>query len=127
MKDKDIIKALECMKGASENDFSTITVKSAINLINRQQAEIERFKKIEITVNEFWCVLQKFTREKLKEKPTLEELLEYIEHARAEAIKEFADRLKNNICNDFGFIVPGACDRDIDNLVKEMVGDDNAK
>ena len=101
-----------------------------IDLINRQRAEIERFKKIETTVNEFWRVLQKFTREKLKEKPTLEELLEYIEHARAEAIKEFIEeftsRLEDYKYHDYThgyFFYKDSIDHLVNYLKKEMVGE----
>lgn len=114
-------------------DFSN-DVKFLKDLINRQKAEIERFKQIETTVNEFWCVLQKFSREKLKEKPTLEELLEYIEHAKAEVIKEFTKRLLEAIrehhyllsdhCNsrDYGMFTVGN-EQAICETKKEMVGD----
>lgn len=46
MTDKDIIKALECMKGATANCYSTKVVNEAIDLINRQQAKIEELKII---------------------------------------------------------------------------------
>lgn len=108
---EEVIKALEFCSHCVCDDDKTETKcpyynmpfcknylrKQSLDLINRQQAEIERFKKSETTVNEFWRVLQKFTREKLKEKPTIEELLEYIEHAKAEAIKEFAKKIDDEI------------------------------
>ncbi len=152
MTDNEIISALEVflkairISGEQYIDISAETLAGALNLIYNLQAdkealnagqetlqkalaakiaEVERFKKIETTVNEFWCVLQKFTKEKLKEKPTLEELLEYIEHAKAEAIKEFAERLKEKMVDmcyaeDAYIPYPSAF---VDNLEKEMVGD----
>ena len=71
--------------------------KDIIALINRQQAEIER--------------LQKLLDDKCDR---------CIARDRAEAIKEFAERLKEKkgIYNTF------ASERIIDNLVKEMVGED---
>ncbi len=50
-----------------------VTLEDHERMKRELHSEIERFKQIETTVNEFWCVLQKFSREKLKEKPTLEE------------------------------------------------------
>ena len=100
--DEQIIKALECRCNL---------IKDALDLINRQQAEIERLKG--------W-----------------ENLLKAEKHSliKTEAIKEFAERLKSlvnqhhymlaNIHNsrDFGMFTVGF-EQAIDNIVKEMVGD----
>ncbi|MBQ3045162.1 MAG: hypothetical protein IJD49_04345 [Clostridia bacterium] len=129
--DNKIIKVLECCTNSLDcpavcplyeyaGDCFLALHKPTLDLINRQKAEIERFKKIETTINAFWCELQKLSIAKEKETPTLEELLEYIEQAKAEAIKEFAKRLKGeykNRCMSLSF------ERCIDNLVKEMAGD----
>lgn len=109
MTDTEIIKALECCssrKNCEENcpyfelkrnffECVQVSTSDAIDLIKRQQAEIEK--------------------------------------ARAEAIKEFADKLKEKavdvgICDAQGNSFGGATVvfvGDIDNLVKEMVGADN--
>lgn len=83
-------------------------------LINRQQAEIERLKG--------WQDLLKAEKHSL---------------IKAEAVKEFAERLKSlvnqhhymlaNIHNsrDFGMFTVGF-EQAIDNIVKEMVGENNA-
>ena len=105
MSDKEIIFSLECccdrlrcsecyfaFEGGCDNKLKA----SVLELINRQQAEIEK--------------------------------------ARAEAIKEFADRLKDEInqaiyiyYNDAagGYYLAENCIDEIDNLVKEMVGAEN--
>ncbi len=79
--------------------------------------EIERFKKIETTINTFWRELRKTITAKGKETPTLEELLEHMENLKSEAIKEFAERLKAKSVKSYWN------EYEIDRLVKEMVGD----
>ena len=100
------------------------------DFINRQKAEIEKYKNIKATMDEFWDILLKIKFAKRKEKPTLEELAEALEKIKAEAIKEFAERLKiklfkraleksnpNTYPNDLDSVEVGDT---IDNLVKEM-------
>lgn len=113
-----------------------VTVDSLITIAFEYQteneklmAEIEKYRHIEQTVKDFWSELKKLSAFKDLQEPTLTELLEYIEYANAEAIKEFAERLKENIDN--GELYTTSSDYEmtiehIDNLVKEMVGDDNA-
>ena len=119
MTDKDIIKALECcIKPTSDCDNCPLYVKGdgdcinivkqgALDLINRQQAEIERLKAEARAVDKD---LQKLDR------PLIE--------IRAEAIKEFAEKLKEKAYkpNPYPYIEIVTKD-DIDNLVKEMVGE----
>ena len=121
MTDNDIIKALECCrdgdcKNCTFDECTTGLLDKgiALDLINSQKAEIER--------------LVEHTKEGIYLAKQLPEMLEL---AQAEAIKEFAERLKwkatathktvaghyrYEITNDF-----------IDTLVKEMVGDNNGK
>lgn len=94
-------------------------VDEVLDIINRQQAEIEKFKKIETTVNGFWEGIQKLAMFKDKEIPTLEKLLEYMDNLKVEAIKEFAERLKSRLIT----VTYMNFDDTIDNLVKEMVGE----
>ena len=89
MTDNEIIKALEYCKDCSANLNVEI-----IDLINRQQAEIER----------------------------LEKHTEMYHEVRAEAIKEFAEKLKKRF-----YLIAGRCVVNvyqIDNLVKEIVGEE---
>ena len=118
MTDNEIIKALECCNGADTDCWkcelfdcckSTVheIMQYALDLINRQTADIARLEKIA--------------------EATYASAI--IAFAQAEAIKEFAERLKytliinnehNNVMFDYDFTL-----ETIDNLVKEMVGDTN--
>lgn len=116
MTDNEIIKALECcINDDCDNCPDTFgncehnAMRNALNLINRQQADIERLQKI----NDSFTDIGKLYSE-----------------VKAEVVKEFAERLKKIIrleddcqydcvncyyeCGDYVI--------DIDNLVKEMVG-----
>ena len=101
MTDNEIIKALREMGAEYEGNFSN----AVLGLINRQKAEIERLNKANLSLVER---LKKARKQR--------------KGARADAIKAFAERLKgkirmNGFCEEFVFR------SDIDNLVKEMVGD----
>ena len=134
MTDNEIIKALECLRGnafdCGECPYCSCypapceqqVAKDALFLITRQQTEIERLKNRDMQVE----VSDKLERE-----------------IKAEAVKEFAERLKeqdgydNHVFDDCASIlVPKEYlkGRDekikevwttIDNLVKEMVGKNN--
>lgn len=125
MTDKDIIKALECCKPKQNRncgncpayelgDFCAAELKeNALDLINRQQAEIERLK----IKNQSLRGTANFYKFNYNE-------------ARTEAIKEFAERLKAK-CHNYYPSIDSYCVsvkaigfKDIDNLVKEMVGED---
>lgn len=109
MTDNEIIKALECCanwqndKSCEECPANTYgfgcankMAKYAIDLINRQNAEIERYKGvIKILEND-------------------------IEIAKAEAIKEFAERLRERYESVDGQYIDRVLNSDIDTLIKEM-------
>lgn len=114
MTDSEIIKALECCEAMqndcvgcpllnySQNSEECMTelINYAIDLIKRQQSEIEALKKV---------VLDDYATE-------------YDNKIRLEAVKEFAERLKpmyKMLCVD-----KGDWFNEIDNLVKEMVDED---
>lgn len=129
MTDKDLIKALEC---CNKDDCDNCPYKrncknvmcDVLDLINRQQAEIEKLKKELQITRDAYIMLQ-----------TKNEI------AKSEAVKEFAERLHDRIVN-FPSVYPienatlaflnGSAHRQleileiIDNLVKEMVGEGNA-
>lgn len=71
------------------------SAKIALDLINRQRAEIEDLNEIVFT-----------------------DRTEAIKMLKAEAIKEFAERLKNSF--GYGWVLGSAAKTHIDNLVKEM-------
>lgn len=91
-------------------------LKETDNLINRQQAEIEQWKEEANRYQTLWC--------------------EDVQIARAEVIKEFAERLKKefsqcqreyrNVLNSDGACAMIIAKKVVDNLLKEMVGDNNA-
>ena len=148
MTDNEIIKALECCCSTQVNACDDCPFyercynnnewleKEAINLINRQKAEIDAFE--ELTNKNQQCIkekndvidLQKAEIERL-EKGSLKEAMTFnsntIANVRAEAVKEFAERLKESEYQssdwshgEHPYVVEVD---DIDNLVKEMVGE----
>ena len=85
---------------------SQITANAALDLINRQKAEIEKLKGSTIVSNIMES--QRIKRE-----------------AKAEAYKEFAERLKSSIYINSNLLVYQceAVESMIDDIVKEMVGE----
>ena len=131
MTDKDIIKALECC-GCDNYQcdncpyaYKTCTVyKDSLDLINRQKAEIERLREETAELIDDRYATQLLCHLIKKEDDT--------RNVRSDAIKEFAERLKNafpegnrdNKCpaiyiDDYCYI--------IDECAEEMVGDNNAE
>ena len=123
--------------------------KNTISLINRQQAEIEELRKTildgdfssytALKAKESWYIengehinrlnaeIEKLTAEVEAKEYEYGDMVEqrnnvesHLETAKAEAIKEFAERLKENT-REFGSA--NGIQREIDNLVKEMAGD----
>lgn len=136
MTDNEIIKALECcskhhntcgtccpMDSICNNvrDCLITLSKNALDLINRQNAEIERLEKKANTP------FAKFTFDDNKLKEIVADAIGNIEFnlnsVKSEAIKEFAERLKENcytysdICGYQSTVVDV---NQIDNIVKEM-------
>ena len=92
------------------------------DIAQKQKAEIEKFENIKATINKFWDMLLKCKIAKRKDAPTLEEFAEVIGEIEADAIKEFAERLKEKRAG-WGYPMFVLENDSIDNLVKEMVGD----
>ena len=88
-------------------------LKETDNLINRQKAEIERLReeksKLENKIDEMY--------------PLVMQLPNAMQQAKVEAIKEFAERVKLEFYYQFDELIPSIMADKIDNLVKEMVGD----
>lgn len=120
MTDNEIIQALECCSikhACSECPYTRNKgcgcingiLKDTLDLIKRQQSEIERLK---YQVNRL---------KNYDERRDIDLHSRLIANARAEAIKEFAERLKEKIYikKDINFY-----GKKINNLVKEMVGEE---
>ena len=121
MTDKEVIKALELCANLEEckdcpmanmQKYDTDTCEHqimlyALDLINRQKAEIERLNK---------------------EVDRLSQCVMYHDGYIVDAIKEFAERLKEKSKQGKGYlgnVYHSVNVAEIDNLLKEMVGDNN--
>lgn len=157
--DKDIIKALECCnvetdckrcplyKEHSANCID-IACKNALDLINRQQLEIENLKvenqslrtaanSLKMHYEEAQAQIERLEKEtKDKERAyndefllrkewqtKCRELLKEKQTVKSEVIKEFAERLKEYATQGFWETDAYVGAEQIDNLVKELVGD----
>lgn len=127
--DSEIVKALECCIGDTDgkdcfgcplyeiDDCQAHLNLAALDLINRQKAEIERLReeksKLENKIDEIY--------------PLVMQLPNAMQQAKAEAYKEFAERLKDMHKHNTTSVVSLVTVFDnINNLVKEMVGENNA-
>ncbi len=115
MTDNEIIKALDCCKTNNCDECPFYGVKEdcevelpeeAFDLINRQKAIIEKSEKVEHFADK---TIETANAE-------IERLLQKLQQAKSEAIKEFAARLKCGVPQETGVIMCA----DVDNLVKEM-------
>lgn len=134
--DDEIVKALEICSKNNVTRNNELTYKGmplrflfedALDLINRQKAEIERLK-VELKAMRGAANSYKAEVERLREAYALYEETTGLKWARAEAIKEFAERLKEGYApsGDFGDpLVLTVTAKWIDNLVKEMTGEHN--
>ena len=122
MTDNEIKRALECCEIAYDQDCTECPLypddgeiacrevlrEEALDLITRQQCEIVKCK----------CVIQLLKKD--------------VANAKSEAYKEFADLSIKRICEEVSAPTPSEsyiaekCNQAIDNLVKEMVGENNA-
>ena len=130
MTDSEIMKALEWYVSKFKNTgyvyldvdgTKFVSTQEVLDLITRQQAEIERLKECPKCVYEYdgetmeYCVQGPCPNFKT------------VEQIKSEAVKEFAERLKNeiNIRTTYSREQDKNVMRMIDNLVKEMVGENN--
>ena len=125
MTDNEIIKALENEVKSTEyvdSDYcdgvDLTLIKSAIDLINRLQAEIERLKECPKCIYEYdgktteYCVQGPCSNFKT------------VEQIKSEAYREFAEHLKERWSNNYYDSPDVDFDEFVDNLLKEMVGED---
>ena len=145
MESNDIKKALECClcdnseclqcqnKELCRIECDELATKT-IDLINRQRTEIERLKQRNAVCEAAnRCIVwQRDRRDREIEElhSQIAGLNIYKSKIKAEAVKEFVEKLKKNMHNKFKALdeyeFEYITERDIDNLAKEMVGDDNA-
>lgn len=115
MTDKEIIKALElcmdeddrcgeCPYEGSPERCVKVHGKDLLDLINRQKAENERLETNNLSIQK-----------------TLSKMSLGVEQARAEAIKDFAERLKEKA--SFRHPLKFVLNEEIEKLVKEMIGE----
>ena len=104
MTDNEIINLLDCCKhNHSPATYTYSAIQKAIDLINRQKAEIERVEK-----------------ELMKCKLEKELLHQTINQIKSEAIKVFAEKLKMECYATYDEVLPSLFADIIDKLVKEM-------
>ena len=131
--DNEIVKALECCvtKGAKCTDCPAFVkvdrsnckkyFRGAIDIINRLQAENERLKNAYKQ-----CAWERDTFTEIKK----EYIAKLIAKTKAEAYKEFADKLKLHAyheCDITGYRYLVVQIEEIDNLLKELVGENKCE
>lgn len=147
MESNDIIKALEeCIElRFDDTEYATVrldTLTNALDLITQQQAEYENLKvenqslrsaanSLKMHYEETQAEIEKLNAENMltiSEKNAFRtsfyDVLEQLKTAKSEAYKEFTERLKKQVYK--GGIHPTVEDEfiyEIDNLLKEMVGE----
>lgn len=104
MTDNEIIKWLEEVSKKYPNGFQA----EVLTLINRQKAEVERLQKEANLVSILFQDLQERTKD-----------------IKAEAYKEFAERLKKEVLSDRGYDILQS--GTIDKVLNEMEGEKNDK
>ena len=142
MTDNEIIKALECCKKDDcdncPNDFGNCYANLsgyALDLINRQKAEIERLRKeVNLVSIQFQDAQERYEEVQTEIEQWKEEANKYqklwciaiddIEAAKSEIYKEFAEHLKERWSNNYYDSPDVDFDEFVDNLLKEMVGED---
>lgn len=151
--DEEIIKRLEYMrKNADEgymahlenggevdkNEEEYIDILcGTLDLINHQNAEIERLQKeVNLVSIQFQDLQERAEEYRLKienlqnviSNQQIEISAKIEKQIKAEAIKAFAEKLKNKCYEDFQetyeMLSPYVTDDDIDNLLREMVGEE---
>ena len=142
MTDNEIIKALECCKKDDcdncPNDFGNCYANLSgysLELINRQQEEIDRLRKeVNLVSIQFQDLQERYEEaqteiEQWKEDANKYQKLCFIavddtEAAKSEIYKEFAEHLKERWFNNHYDSPDVDFDEFVDNLLKEMVGED---
>ena len=108
-------------------EFIKEALKAALGLIKSQKAEIEKLQEVNADLNESLRLAAEANKDLKAEIEDLREIVftdrtEAIKNLKAEAIKEFVERVKANMCHGYPYleIEEDLFRRDIDNLVAEM-------
>ena len=129
MTDKEIMYAnplewkLMVAKNTGHTKVTYDELNELVETINRQQAEIERLKNCVKSEDEVMDIAKR-TMEPLVKEITREQIDIAVKLAKTEAIKEFAERLKEKYPwkGDYLYSTRRTVEN-IDNLVKKMVGE----
>ena len=120
MTDNEIIKALEneihiveYVDGFSVDNVSLELLQNSLDLINRQQTEIEKLKTKEMFQTRHLGVFPNVIKSEV--------IKEFIDRLRERLVSKAIDNYRNN--NENGYYLSRCVLDEIDNLVKEMVGD----
>ena len=143
MTDNEIIKDLESEIRSTEyvdsdycDGIDLTLIKSAIDLINRQKAQLaDERAKIEIcaeTISRQDAEIERLKRISVSPSKDLMDFCgvlcdyaeELIDKAKSEAYREFAEHLKERWSNNYYDSPDVDFDEFVDNLLKEMVGED---
>ena len=124
MTDNEIIKYLEqTIDKYNKNEIFVDNIrldKLSLDLIKRQQAEIEMLRSVQLVQANRIAELRSTKFEQIN---VIQNLKQQLITSKSESVKEFAERLKK-VWFDNGYESPDVDFEDfVDNLVKEMVGD----
>lgn len=126
MTDDEIIKYLEqAIDKYNKNEIFVDNIrldKLSLDLIKRQQAEIERVRSVQLVQANRIAELRGTKFEQIN---VIQNLKQQLVASKSEAVKEFVERLKKVWFNN-GYESPDVDFEDfVNNLVKEMVGEEN--
>jgi hypothetical protein len=111
-------------------------IHSMFNLVNAQESELEAYshnvramtnniREYQKALEEANADIKKLMKDKYRLLKAYRQLEDYFIIAKSKAIKEFADRLKEHLKGNGGLYCVTTMNAQIDNLVKEMVGEEN--
>ena len=135
---KDVVKVVRCKDcdNCVTDENTSLMMTDALDLINRLQADVEKCEKVEYFADKTIATLQAENERLKKSLEQCEDSGEYWESkyntTKAEAYKEFAERLKEK-AEKKQIVYGGALVRtdytmsgnQLNNLLKELVGEDN--
>lgn len=119
----DLINRLQAENERLQNRVDEYNIQVA-----NQREQIEKYEPIKETLCVLWENMLSISVARGKEKPTLEELAEAVDYIKAEAYREFAERLKEKMVKhnfkyaDTLFSANVATAPMVNNLLKEMEG-----